>query len=120
MWWYNLRGSNPDNKDKFPITNLSVKPKFNISYKAEYVADGTLARINLDSTDSGAGVMGPIGLAIAGDVAGLTAPASAIDSRVGSLGIMLRLSREKHAGIHAERWITWPQYPPPSQLTCQY
>jgi glucan endo-1,3-beta-D-glucosidase len=50
VWWYNLRDSNPDNDEKFAITdNLSVTPKFNLSCKAEYVTAGAPAAINLDS-----------------------------------------------------------------------
>jgi glucan endo-1,3-beta-D-glucosidase len=50
VWWYNLRDSNPANKEKFAITDdLSVKPKFNLSCRAEYVEKGAPAATNLNS-----------------------------------------------------------------------
>ena len=70
VWWYNLRDSNPDIDEKFAITDdLSVTPKYNLSCKAEYVADGAPAAINLDSA---AVLTGPKVL-VAGVVAGLAA-----------------------------------------------
>ncbi|KAH8892429.1 glucan 1,3-beta-glucosidase [Thozetella sp. PMI_491] len=54
VWWYNLRDSNPDNQEKFAITdNLSLTPKFNLSCAA---GSGAPAAINLDS---GAGTTAP-------------------------------------------------------------
>ncbi|KAI9761896.1 MAG: hypothetical protein M1840_001549 [Geoglossum simile] len=54
VWWYNLRDSNPANKEKFAITkDLSTTPLFNLSCPAD---SGAPAAINLDSSSTASAV----------------------------------------------------------------
>lgn len=56
VWWYNLRDSNPDNKNTFGISpELSVKPAFNLTCPA---GSGAPASINNNNAPSSAAAMG--------------------------------------------------------------
>jgi len=85
VWWYNLRDSNPANKEKFAITNededrkLSEVPRFNLTCPAELAEDGAASGegpgpTNPDGKDSNSAAVKMVGSAFVG--VGVTALAA--------------------------------------------